>query len=157
MELTLRWAELQEYSKAQPRSSVGGSGRIARRIRPGRRAKLAGSRGEQSLLALSQGGMDRDLRRESRRAHHRHRLSRIRIGGLSVGDHANLLAISFVPRSSIFRDQPRYLMGVGTPKNRAVCAIRRRHDGLVLPTRRPPRLAVHSEGKVSIKQARYAG
>ena len=56
-------------------------------------------------------------------------------------------------------DKPRYLMGVGTPQD-LLTAIRRGIDlfDCVLPTRAARHgLLFTSEGKISIKQARYAG
>jgi len=151
MELTLPGRALQELLRsAQPRSSVGGSGRIAPDafVRGGERSSPeAGA--TQSLFGIVQGGMDRDLRREIRRAHHRHRLPDTPSVASALANHANLLAISSCPRRASSRDQAAISDGRRHPRrNRAVCAIGRRHDGLCFFRRAPPpRLAVHLRGQ----------
>ena len=82
------------------------------------------------------------------------------IGGLSVGEPRALTreivesTIEHLPK-----DKPRYLMGVGTPEE----IVEYSNLGIdmmdcVLPTRAARHgLLFTSEGKISIKQARYAG
>ncbi len=81
------------------------------------------------------------------------------IGGLSVGEPRERPAKSSKPRSNIFpQDKPRYVMGVGTPEE-IVEYARLGVDMMdcVLPTRAARHgLLFTSEGKISIKQARYA-
>jgi queuine tRNA-ribosyltransferase len=81
------------------------------------------------------------------------------IGGLSVGEPRELTqdvvdaTVQYLPK-----EKPRYLMGVGTPEEIAQYAVM----GVdmmdcVLPTRAARHgLLFTSEGKISIKQARYA-
>jgi queuine tRNA-ribosyltransferase len=82
------------------------------------------------------------------------------IGGLSVGEPRALTReIVEATLEHLPADKPRYLMGVGTPEEIV------EYSGLgidmmdcVLPTRAARHgLLFTSEGKISIKQARYAG
>ena len=114
----------------------------------------------QSLFGIVQGGMDRSSAEGIGRAHDRDWLSRATpSAGLAWASRANSLARSWSRRSSILpKDKPRYLMGVGTPEEIVEYA------GLgvdmmdcVLPTRAARHgLLFTSEGKITIKQARYA-
>jgi len=113
----------------------------------------------QSLFGIVQGGMDRELRKESAQRTIEIGFPGYAIGGLSVGEPRDLTremvesTLEHLPA-----DQPRYVMGVGTPEEIVEYA------GLgvdmmdcVLPTRAARHgLLFTSEGKVTIKQARYA-
>ncbi len=112
----------------------------------------------QSLFGIVQGGMDRELRRESALRTVEIGFPGYAIGGLSVGEPREMTreivewTLEFLPR-----DKPRYLMGVGTPEEIALYA-RMGVDMMdcVLPTRAARHgLLFTSEGRVSIKQARY--
>jgi queuine tRNA-ribosyltransferase len=162
MELTLRWAErCKSYFEAHNHEVPwGGSGRIAPDafVRGGERSSPeAGA--TQSLFGIVQGGMDRDLRRESAERTIDIGFPGYAIGGLSVGEPRELTRdIVLSTLEHLPADQPRYLMGVGTPEEIAQYA----QSGVdmmdcVLPTRAARHgLLFTSEGKVSIKQARYA-
>ena len=113
----------------------------------------------QSLFGIVQGGMDRALRKESAERTVELGFPGYAIGGLSVGEPRELTremvesTIEHLPA-----DQPRYVMGVGTPEE-IVEYARLGVDMMdcVLPTRAARHgLLFTSEGKVSIKQARYA-
>jgi len=113
----------------------------------------------QALFGIVQGGMDRKLRRESALRTMEIGFPGYAIGGLSVGEPRELTreivesTLEFLPA-----DKPRYLMGVGTPEEIAL------YGGMgvdmmdcVLPTRAARHgLLFTSEGRVSIKQVRYA-
>jgi queuine tRNA-ribosyltransferase len=113
----------------------------------------------QSLFGIVQGGMDRELRRESALRTIEIGFPGYAIGGLSVGEPRDLTreivesTLEYLPK-----DKPRYLMGVGTPEE----IVEYANLGVdmmdcVLPTRAARHgLLFTSEGKVSIKQARYA-
>jgi queuine tRNA-ribosyltransferase len=113
----------------------------------------------QSLFGIVQGGMDRVLRKESAERTIEIGFPGYAIGGLSVGEPRELTreivesTIEHLPK-----DKPRYLMGVGTPEE----IVEYANMGIdmmdcVLPTRAARHgLLFTSEGKVSIKQARYA-
>ena len=155
MELTLRWAArskkyFEEHKNEVPwRSNVGHGGTAA----PGCPVPT------QALFGIVQGGMDRDLRRESAERTIEIGFPGYAIGGLSVGEPRELTreivqsTLEYLPK-----DKPRYLMGVGTPEeivdyaNLGVDMM-----DCVLPTRAARHgLLFTSEGKISIKQARYA-
>ena len=113
----------------------------------------------QTLFGIVQGGMDRELRRESALRTVEIGFPGYAIGGLSVGEPRELtreIVESTLEHLPV--DKPRYLMGVGTPEEIALYA----QMGVdmmdcVLPTRAARHgLLFTSEGKVSIKQARYA-
>jgi queuine tRNA-ribosyltransferase len=113
----------------------------------------------QALFGIVQGGMDRQLRRESALRTIEIGFPGYAIGGLSVGEPRELTreivesTLEFLPK-----DKPRYLMGVGTPEEIAFYS-RMGVDMMdcVLPTRAARHgLLFTSEGRVSIKQARYA-
>ncbi|MGB9203645.1 MAG: tRNA guanosine(34) transglycosylase Tgt [Terriglobales bacterium] len=113
----------------------------------------------QALFGIVQGGMDRELRRESAERTIDIGFPGYAIGGLSVGEPRELTRdIVESTLEHLPSNQPRYLMGVGTPEEIAQYA----QMGVdmmdcVLPTRAARHgLLFTSEGKVSIKQARYA-
>ena len=113
----------------------------------------------QTLFGIVQGGMDRALRKESAERTIEIGFPGYAIGGLSVGEPRELTReIVESTLEHLPKDQPRYLMGVGTPEeivdyaNLGVDMM-----DCVLPTRAARHgLLFTSEGKVSIKQARYA-
>jgi queuine tRNA-ribosyltransferase len=113
----------------------------------------------QALFGIVQGGMYPDLRRESAQRTVEIDLPGYAIGGLSVGEPRPQTlemvdaAIPYLPA-----DKPRYLMGVGTPEE-IVHYVAHGVDMMdcVLPTRAARHgLLFTSEGKISIKTARYA-
>src|SRR5207244_884226 len=113
----------------------------------------------QSLFGIVQGGMDYALRKESAERTIEIGFDGYGIGGLSVGEPRALTreivesTIEHLPQ-----DKPRYLMGVGTPEE----IVEYANLGIdmmdcVLPTRAARHgLLFTSQGKISIKQARYA-
>lgn len=113
----------------------------------------------QSLFGIVQGGMDAELRRESARRTVDIGFPGYAIGGLSVGEPRELTRdIVLSTLEHLPSNQPRYLMGVGTPEE-IVFYARSGVDMMdcVLPTRAARHgLLFTSEGKLSIKQARYA-
>jgi queuine tRNA-ribosyltransferase len=121
--------------------------------------KLETGNCDQSLFGIVQGGMDRDLRKESAERTIEIGFPGYAIGGLSVGEPRELTremvesTLEHLPA-----DKPRYVMGVGTP-DEIVEYAKLGVDMMdcVLPTRAARHgLLFTSEGKVSIKQARYA-
>ena len=179
MELTLRWAERsQKYFEQHkhevpwPADHLGPltpvwAGRrnlagaltddTAGLLSPGQAPTWSGE--TQALFGIVQGGMDPALRKESAERTIEIGFPGYAIGGLSVGE-ARALTREVVEATlqHLPRDKPRYLMGVGTPEEIVEYA------GLgvdmmdcVLPTRAARHgLLFTSEGRVSIKQARYA-
>lgn len=113
----------------------------------------------QSLFGIVQGGMDRTLRKESAERTIEVGFPGYAIGGLSVGEPRELTReIVESTLEHLPKDKPRYLMGVGTPEE----IVEYSNLGIdmmdcVLPTRAARHgLLFTSDGKVSIKQARYA-
>ena len=113
----------------------------------------------QFLFGIVQGGMDRALRKESAERTVEIGFPGYAIGGLSVGEPRELTReVVESTLEHLPKDRPRYLMGVGTPEE----IIEYANLGIdmmdcVLPTRAARHgLLYTSEGKVSIKQARYA-
>ncbi len=113
----------------------------------------------QALFGIVQGGTYPDLRRESAERTVELDFPGYAIGGLSVGEPREVTyemvnaAMPYLPA-----DKPRYLMGVGTPEEIVQYAA----QGVdmmdcVLPTRAARHgLLFTSEGRISIKNARYA-
>ena len=72
----------------------------------------------QVLFPIVQGGMHKDLRVESAKFISSKDLPGNAIGGLSVGEpHEIMYEISEVVCGILPKQKPRYLMGVGTPRN----------------------------------------
>jgi queuine tRNA-ribosyltransferase len=114
----------------------------------------------QGLFGIVQGGMYPDLRRESAERTVEIDLPGYAIGGLSVGEPRPMTyemvdaAMPYLPEN-----KPRYLMGVGTPEE-IVHYVAQGVDMMdcVLPTRAARHgLLFTSEGRLTIKNARYAG
>jgi queuine tRNA-ribosyltransferase len=163
MEMTARWAARSKKYFEEHKHEVpwGAASEI-----PTLAAKSAARMGHpisgdatQDLFGIIQGGMDRALRKESAERTIEIGFPGYAIGGLSVGEPRELTReIVESTLEHLPKDRPRYLMGVGTPEEIVEYA------GLgvdmmdcVLPTRAARHgLLFTSEGKVSIKQARYA-
>jgi len=167
MELTLRWAErskryFEQHKEEVPwgaqKSALATETDVAvGKTAHGQKAPRQGK--HQSLFAIVQGGMDPELRRESAQRTIEIGFPGYAIGGLSVGEPRSLTreivesTVEHLPK-----DKPRYLMGVGTPEE----IVQYANLGIdmmdcVLPTRAARHgLLFTSEGKISIKQARYA-
>ena len=176
MELTLRWAErskkyFEEHKGEVPWTSNAhvGTGALTRpaevgsvsgelRSRVWRPAATCGQ--TQALFGIVQGGMDQTLRKESAERTIEIGFDGYAIGGLSVGEPRALTreivesTLEYLPK-----DKPRYLMGVGTPEEIVEYAkLGIDMMDCVLPTRAARHgLLYTSEGKISIKQARFAG
>jgi queuine tRNA-ribosyltransferase len=171
MEMTARWAArskkyFEEHKHEVPWNLVSSFELQVSNSTDSRNSKLEtrnlGSDGissTQSLFGIVQGGMDRKLRKESAERTVEIGFPGYAIGGLSVGEPRELTReIVESTLEHLPKDKPRYLMGVGTPEEIVEYA------GLgvdmmdcVLPTRAARHgLLFTSEGKVSIKQARYA-
>ncbi|HMJ21121.1 MAG TPA: tRNA guanosine(34) transglycosylase Tgt [Terriglobales bacterium] len=167
MEMTLRWAERSKkyfeahkhkvpWKQSSAFQSRGSESAVARNRTREARNDDAG----QALFGIVQGGMDLALRQESAERTIEIGFPGYAIGGLSVGEPRTLTrevveaSLQHLPAA-----QPRYLMGVGGPEEIV------QYAGLgvdmmdcVLPTRAARHgLLFTSEGRVSIKQARYAG
>jgi queuine tRNA-ribosyltransferase len=174
MELTLRWAErskkyFEEHKQEVPwKAVVSGQWSVAGEnqkletvncTQTGQWPLTTGHCLTQSLFGIVQGGMDLELRKESAERTVEIGFPGYAIGGLSVGEpRERTREVVEATLEHLPADKPRYLMGVGTPEEIVEYA------GLgvdmmdcVLPTRAARHgLLFTSEGKISIKQARYA-
>jgi queuine tRNA-ribosyltransferase len=180
MELTLRWAERSKRYFEEHKREAPWSGHQHSALNP-EAAECARATGEPQLPALPlgkgkndndkgqdsatpslfgivQGGMDLALRKESAERTVEIGFPGYAIGGLSVGEpRERTREVIEATLEHLPADQPRYVMGVGTPEEIVEYA------GLgvdmmdcVLPTRAARHgLLFTSEGKISIKQARY--
>jgi len=143
MELTLRWAARSKKHFELHKHEVPWN--------------LPGQ--HQALFGIVQGGMDLALRKESAERTIEIGFPGYAIGGLSVGEPRQLTqevveaTLEYLPK-----DQPRYLMGVGTPEEIVYYAnLGVDMMDCVLPTRAARHgLLFTSEGRISIKQVRYA-
>ncbi len=162
MELTLRWAERCKRYFEEHKHQVPWTHAESAELRSAGQPRAAvptWAGATQVLFGIVQGGMDRELRRESASRTIDIGFPGYAIGGLSVGEPRELTrGIVASTLEHLPSDQPRYLMGVGTPEEIAHYA----QSGVdmmdcVLPTRAARHgLLFTSEGKLSIKQARYA-
>ena len=115
--------------------------------------------GSQSLFGIVQGGMYRDLRKESAERLMEMEFDGYAIGGLSVGEPRDLtLEMISEVLPMLPKDKPRYVMGVGYPDEIEQYA-RMGVDMMdcVLPTRAARHgLLFTSEGRLTIKNKRFA-
>lgn len=113
----------------------------------------------QNLFGIAQGGTDPELRRQSAIALAGLDFAGYAIGGLSVGEPAaSMYAMIDASAPHLPWEKPRYLMGVGTPRN-IIEAVMRGIDmfDCVMPTRNARNgTAFTWSGKVNIKAGRYA-
>jgi queuine tRNA-ribosyltransferase len=165
MELTLRWAArskkyFEDHKHEVPWKPVSSSELpVSRDADVETRNSKPETAATQSLFGIVQGGMDLALRKESAERTIEIDFPGYAIGGLSVGEPRPLTrevvesTLQYLPA-----DKPRYLMGVGTPEE----IVEYSNLGVdmmdcVLPTRAARHgLLFTSDGKVSIKQAKYA-
>jgi len=153
MELTLRWAERSKKHFEEHKREVPWRNHVATVVSTQTDAT-------QALFGIVQGGMDRVLRKESAARTIAIGFPGYAIGGLSVGEPRALTReVVEATLEHLPADKPRYLMGVGTPEE----IVEYANLGIdmmdcVLPTRAARHgLLFTSEGKITIKQARYAG
>jgi queuine tRNA-ribosyltransferase len=132
---------------------------MRRSLRWADRCRAAHRRADQAVFAIVQGGLDRELRQESAERLRAMDFPGYAVGGLSVGEGPDAMDATLratVPHLPL--DRPRYLMGVGQPRDiiEAVAAGIDMFD-CVLPTRcGRTGLAYSFNGLVRIKNARYA-
>ena len=150
MELTARWAE---------RSRVRFDRLQDEGMDTGRTNATSIVNGAQALFGIVQGGAHLDLRRESLSRTTEIGFDGYAIGGLSVGEEKDVMwrvVSDLAP--AMPADQPRYLMGVGTPED-LVEAVAHGIDmfDCVLPTRNGRTgQAFTAGGKVNVKNAQWA-
>jgi queuine tRNA-ribosyltransferase len=157
MDLTLRWAERSKRYFEEHKNEVPWSVDSGQWTEKSERLLTDDQR--QSLFGIVQGGMYPDLRRECAERLVEMDFPGYAIGGLSVGEPRDLtyqVVNATIPH--LPQNKPRYLMGVGTPEE-IVEYVAQGVDMMdcVLPTRAARHgLLFTSQGKINIKQARYA-
>ncbi len=123
------------------------------------RRALSGRRNEQALFAIQQGGVFDDLRAQSAEALVALDLPGYAIGGLSVGEGPEAMRRVLDAVDAQFpADRPRYLMGVGEPRD-ILAAVARGIDmfDCVLPTRNGRNgQAFTWTGRLRLRNARWA-
>ena len=138
-------AERDEVQRAMHRS-----------LRWAERCVEAATRSDQSLFGIIQGGLDQELRVESAEALAQLDMAGYAIGGLSVGEPPEEMYKTISATTpSMPKDKPRYLMGVGTPRD-LLEAVERGVDmfDCVMPTRNGRNaLAFTDEGPLRLRNA----
>ncbi|MBA3440738.1 MAG: tRNA guanosine(34) transglycosylase Tgt [Pyrinomonadaceae bacterium] len=150
MERTARWAARSRARFDELQRQGMDTGGTAERV---------GVSGAQALFGIVQGATHLDLRRESLERTVEIGFDGYALGGLSVGEEDHVMYDVVEDTAPLMpRDQPRYLMGVGTPEN-LLEAVARGIDmfDCVIPTRSGRTgQAWTSRGKLNIKNARWA-
>ncbi|HOF18877.1 MAG TPA: tRNA guanosine(34) transglycosylase Tgt, partial [Phycisphaerae bacterium] len=112
-----------------------------------------------SLFGIQQGGVFSDLRAESARRLTDLDLPGYAVGGLSVGEgHRALCDVLDAVDEQLPPDRPRYLMGVGEPRD-ILAAVLRGVDmfDCVLPTRNGRNAQAFTwKGRIRLRNARHA-
>jgi queuine tRNA-ribosyltransferase len=131
---------------------------VRRTVAWARRSKIAHARPDQALYGIVQGGLDASWRRRCLADLVDIGFEGYAIGGLSVGEHPQeMWQLLDAFAHEMPPDQPRYLMGVGTPRDlvEAVFAGVDQFD-CVMPTRNGRKsYAFTSEGPVRLRNARH--
>lgn len=133
---------------------------LERTTRWAKRCKAAHTRPhDQALFGIIQGGMDRELRKQSAEELLELDFPGYAVGGLSVGEPKEIMNEVLEFTTPLMpKDKPRYLMGVGSPDDLFEGVIR----GIdmfdcVLPTRIARNgTCMTSVGKVVVRNANYA-
>jgi queuine tRNA-ribosyltransferase len=150
MELTLRWARRgrDRFSALREARASGRDDAIPPLANPG-----------QALFGIVQGGTFTDLRTASAEGTLAIGFDAYAIGGLSVGEPIGVMYDTVAHTTALLpADQPRYLMGAGTPEDLVECVAR----GVdmfdcVMPTRNARNGQLFTRtGRLNIKNARYA-
>lgn len=112
----------------------------------------------QALFGIVQGGAFPDLREESLQIVTEHNLVGYAVGGVSVGESREQMQIALeATGSKLPRDKPRYLMGVGTPRD-FFDAIERGFDlfDCVTPTRHGRTASAYtSQGRLNLRNQKW--
>lgn len=115
--------------------------------------------GPQALFGIVQGGAFEDLRRRSVEAVCAHDLVGYAIGGVSVGEQEEAMELAVdVAAPLLPPNKPRYLMGVGTPRD-FFRAVRSGIDlfDCVTPTRHGRNHQVYtSRGRMNVRNAKWS-
>lgn len=147
--LTARWGKRSRVKFDQLQLSLKDGGRID---------PLEAVNGQQALFGIVQGAGHVELRKESLARTVEIGFDGYALGGLSVGEEKCVM-FEMIDATAPYlpADQPRYLMGVGSPQD-LIEAVARGVDmfDCVLPTRNGRNgQAFTSKGKINIKNARW--
>jgi queuine tRNA-ribosyltransferase len=142
----------------EARRSMERSMRWAKRCKDAFEASLPRYGARQFLFGIGQGGVYKDLRAESIAALTDIGFDGYAIGGLAVGEEAEVM-YEIVEHSTQLLpvDQPRYLMGVGTPRNILEC-VERGVDmfDCVMPTRNARNAQLFTtKGRINLRNAKH--
>ncbi len=131
---------------------------LARTTRWLKRCHAAWSQQRSSLFGIVQGGLHEDLRRRHAEEVCAIDLPGYALGGFSVGETPEAMHAGVAFSAPLLpKDKPRYVMGVGTPRDLVTCVA----SGVdmfdcVLPTRTARNgLLFTSAGRLTIKNARF--
>lgn len=137
-----------------PRAEVEDA--LGRSIRWAVRCREASTRFDQALFAIVQGGLDGELRRQCATELAAMSFEGYAVGGLSVGETPEeMYATAAITTPYLPTDKPRYLMGVGTPRD-LIENIARGIDlfDCVMPTRNGRNgLAFTDDGPLKLRNA----
>jgi queuine tRNA-ribosyltransferase len=132
---------------------------MRRSLRWADRCRAAHTRPDQAVFAIVQGGLDPELRQESAERLRALDFPGYAVGGLSVGEGPEAMDATLrATTPHLPADKPRYLMGVGQPRDiiEAVAVGIDMFD-CVLPTRCGRNSFVYTfDGPVRLKNARHA-
>ena len=120
---------------------------------------VTASNAGQAQFGIVQGGVFEDLRRESADATVAVGFEGYAIGGLSVGEPSEqMYSVAESVARRLPLDQPRYLMGAGTPEDLVECVARGMDMfDCVMPTRNARNGQLFtSQGRINIRNAKYA-
>ncbi len=133
---------------------------MARTTRWALRCLEARKRPDQALFAIVQGGIDHPLRQQHVEALCEHDFEGFAVGGLAVGESIPQMydTLEFTA-PKLPKDKPRYLMGVGTPRD-LVEGVARGVDmfDCVMPTRNARKGGLFLQGghvKANLKNAKW--
>ncbi len=123
------------------------------------RCKNAHKNKKQLLFGICQGGLNEKLRQKSSKEIAKIEFDGNAIGGLCIGEtNSERNKMVKVSNSQFQKDKPRYLMGVGSPKDILECIS---HGVDIFDSCFPARIARHrtamtSKGNINILNARFA-
>ena len=123
-----------------------------------KQAWQATQNGRNALFGIVQGGMFRELRKQSAEELMKIDFPGYAVGGLSVGEPAELmLEMADYTLPNLPKTKPRYIMGVGTPENLIeLVALGADMFDCVLPTRNARNGQMFTQyGTVNISNAQY--
>jgi queuine tRNA-ribosyltransferase len=163
----LEYPATRDAAASSMERSVRWAGRCRRRLQELREKQASASLAEgevvssagQAQFGIVQGSVYQDLRDQSAEATIAIGFEGYAIGGLSVGEPTEeMYAVVQATAARLPVDQPRYLMGAGTPEDLVECVAR----GIdmfdcVMPTRHARNGQLFtSQGRINIKNAKYA-